>query len=76
MVVVVVVVVLLLMMMMIMYYPGKLMSVTRILDGESEVDNVILCLKRCLILFISVNAEECRQNQFFTLLTLYLMWYK
>ena len=63
-------------MMMVMFYPGKWVSVTRILDGESEVDNVILCLKRCLILFVSVNAEECWQNLFFTLLTLYLIWYK
>jgi hypothetical protein len=55
----VVVVVVLLMMIIIMYSPGKLMSITRILDVESEVDNVILCLKRCLILLFAVNAEEC-----------------
>ena len=41
-VVVVVVLLLLLMMMMIMYSPGKLMSITRILDRESVVDNVML----------------------------------
>jgi len=75
-VVVVLLLLLLLMMIIIMYSPDKLMSITRILDGESEVDNVILCLKRCLILLFAVNAEECWQNQFSTLLTLYLIWYK
>jgi len=47
------------MMMMMMMYSGKLMSITRILDRESAVYNVILCLKRCLILLFAVNAEEC-----------------
>ena len=74
--IVVVVVLLLLMMMMVIYTPSKLMSITIILDRESVVDNVILCWKRCLNLLFAVNAEECWQKKFFTMLTLYLIWYK
>jgi hypothetical protein len=52
-------VVVVVMMMMMMYSPGKVMSITRIVDRESVVDNIMLCPKGSLNLLFVVNAEEC-----------------
>jgi hypothetical protein len=52
------------------------MIITRILDRESVVDNVVLCLKKCWNLLFAVNVEEYWHKKLFTILTLYLIWYK
>jgi hypothetical protein len=58
-VVVVVVVVVVMVMVVVVYSPGKVMSITRIVDRESVVDNIMLCPKGHLHLLFVVNAEEC-----------------